>query len=169
MKPIDMRKFGGHKASGRDYSVALRDMLPQIIATEAKSRFEIAAAAQRDHESVRRVMAKLRDQVHIAGWRRGKCGPIEALWLWGPGEDAPYPGPMSSAEKSRKYRATERGSMVNRAAARNWYNSEAGKQYRMEDAIRKKARRRIMKAAVERAYLEIKSRDPLLAAIMGRK
>lgn len=166
---IDMTNFRGHRTPGRDYSRALRDLLPQIIATSAKSKLEIAAEAQRDHESVSRVIAKLRDQVRIAGWRRGRSGPIEALWLWGAGEDVPYPGPMSSAEKSKRDRSTEHGHQTNLNASRNWRKSEAGKSYEAINNERRKQRYYMRKQIAVRAYHEIKARDPLLAAIMGIK
>ena len=98
---INMTNFQGRKAPGRDYSTALRDMLPSLLSVPM-SKKEIAKATERDYETVSHLFAKIRDGVHVAGWRRGRDGPIEALWLYGPGEDAPKPAPLTSAEKSAR-------------------------------------------------------------------
>lgn len=43
-------------------------------------------------------------KLHVGGWRRGRNGPMRALYAFGPGNPAPRPQPLSSAEKSRSYR-----------------------------------------------------------------
>jgi hypothetical protein len=43
-------------------------------------------------------------KLHISGWRRARKGPMRAVYSAGPGETAPKPQPLTSAEKSRSHR-----------------------------------------------------------------
>jgi hypothetical protein len=43
-------------------------------------------------------------KLHIADWRRSRKGPMRAVYAIGPGEAAPKPQPLTSAEKSRSHR-----------------------------------------------------------------
>lgn len=157
---IDMTNFKGRKKAGRDYSTALRDKLPAIIGKTPKSKQEIAAAAERDHETVSRLFDKIRSQIHIAGWKRGENGPIEALWLLGPGEDAPKPAPFTSAEKSARWRNTPHGKAMARKAAKRWRRSEGGRDWIRSYGVAKYAQRKYETGGIAAI-------DPLLALIMG--
>lgn len=44
------------------------------------------------------------DKLHVAGWRRGRNGPMRPVYAFGPGEPAPKPAPLSAAEKARAHR-----------------------------------------------------------------
>jgi hypothetical protein len=49
-------------------------------------------------------MLAAQDKLHICEWRRGRKGPMRPVYAFGPGETAPKPQPLSSAEKSRSHR-----------------------------------------------------------------
>lgn len=157
---IDMTKFKGRQKEGRDYSSALRDLLPTLISETPMSRQEIAQAAGRDHETVSRLFTKIRSQIHIAGWRRANSGPIESLWLLGPGEDMPKPTPFTSAEKSARWRTTPHGKVMARKAAKRWRNSGSGRDWIRSYGAGKYARKKYETGGIAAI-------DPLLAAIMG--
>lgn len=43
-------------------------------------------------------------KLHIADWRRARKGPMRPVYALGPGQAAPKPQPLTSAEKSRSHR-----------------------------------------------------------------
>lgn len=43
-------------------------------------------------------------KLHVAEWRRARKGPMRPVYALGPGETAPKPPPLTSAEKSRSHR-----------------------------------------------------------------
>jgi hypothetical protein len=161
---IDMTNFCGKQTSGRDYSVALRDLLPVLIGTTPMTMFQIAEAAGRDHETVRRIIGKVRNQVHIASWSMVYQHPT-ALYKWGSEPDAPRPVPLSKAEKSRIYRATEYGRKTHIESTARWKNSPAGAEYRKRRLALIKEKRQREKKAQE----VLKQIDPLMAAFIKRR
>jgi hypothetical protein len=167
MNKINMTNFNGRRSPGVDYSVALRDLIPGLIGEgmEPKSKMEIAEATGRNFETVTRLFQKI--DVHIAGWRRGKSGEPSALWLLGKGEDAPRPGPLTCAEKNKRYRSTEHGWKKSRAATDAWKKSENGKKAVADYNAVRLARYHARKEAKKTAYAVLKQADPLMAAIMG--
>ena len=170
MKTIDMTNFKGRKKEGRDYSIALRDMLPQHIGEgmEPKTKQELAKLTGRSFETLTRLFKKIHGTgIHIAGWQRGTSGEPAAMWILGPGEDVPRPGPMSSAEKNKRYRATEHGWKTSRQASDNWKKSERGQEYLAKYNQRRLERYHARNAIKRNAYAVLKQADPLLAAIMG--
>lgn len=166
MQPVDMSNFRGRRKAGVDYSRALRDWLPELISEKPMSKREIAQATGRNFETVTRLFQKLDGQIHIAGWRSGSVGEPTALWLLGPGENAPRPAPMTTAEKSRRYRETENGRATNKAAAKAWRKSPNGLAYRRRYYHRKI---RSDSAKAKQAYKAMAEIDPLMAAIMGAR
>lgn len=168
MKPINMSNFRGRQKAGVDYSVALRDQLPLLIQDKAMSMREISNATDRNFETVRTIFAKLHGkQIYIAGWRRSAQGPIVALLRWGSQPDVPKPPPLTSAEKSSKYRASESGHATAKMSSIKWRQSERGKARQDAYNETRKARYRARIQAKKTAHAELKMRDPLLAAIMG--
>lgn len=162
---IDMTTFKGRQKPGRDYSTALRDLLPSVIGEKPKSKLEICAEVGRNHSTVTRVMEKVRGQIHIAEWRRGESGPITPLWIWGKGEDAPKPDPLTNSEKSRRYRSTEHGRKVCQIASRRWKKSANGKKRTKETRRAKYLRDRFAAGGIA-ALLK---RDRLMSAIIGAR
>jgi hypothetical protein len=156
---IDMTNFKGRKAPGRDYSTALRDMLPSLLSVPM-SKQEIAKATERDFETVSHLFVKIRSSVHIAGWKRGRSGPIEALWLYGPGKDSPKPAALTSAEKSARWRNTPHGKILARKYSKRWRKSENGRDWTKSYRSARYARKKFESGGVAAI-------DPLLAAIMG--
>lgn len=159
---IDMTKFAGRKKVGRDYSAALRDILPKIIGPRCKpkSKQEIADIAGRDHQTVATLFVKIRAELYIAGWRRSDVGPMTPLWKLGNKPDAPKPPAYTSAEKSRRYRSDPEKLARSKKAQKAWRNSEAGKDWRHYYPKRRQARKAYEAGGVAAI-------DPLLAAIMG--
>jgi len=162
---INMTNFAGHKTKGRDYSTALRDMLPEIIGTTPMTMRQIASAAGRDHETVRDIIGKIRSQVHIAAWSMEVYQHPTALYKWGSAPDAPRPVPLSKAERSKAYRATEYGRKTSVEATIRWRNSPAGAEYRKRRLALIKAKRQREK----RAQALLKQIDPLMAAFIKRR
>lgn len=161
---IDMTNFCGKQAAGRDYSVALRDLLPVLIGTTPMTLHQIADAAGRDHETVRRIIGKVRNQVHIAAWAMVYQHPT-AIYKWGSAPDAPRPVPPSTAERSKVYRGTEYGKKSSIEATIRWRNSPAGAEYRKRRLALIKAKRQREKMAQE----VLKQIDPLMAAFIKRR
>jgi hypothetical protein len=161
---IDMTNFAGKQTSGRDYSVALRDLLPVLIGTTPMTMHQIADAAGRDHETVRRIIGKVRGQVHIAAWSMVYQHPT-ALYKWGSDPDAPRPVSPSTAERSKIYRSTEYGRMSSISATIRWKQSPAGAEYRKRRLALIKAKRQREKKAQE----VLKQIDPLMAAFIKRR
>ena len=161
---INMTNFAAHKTKGRDYSTALRDMLPEIIGTTPKTMHQIAETSGRDHETVRRIIGKVRNQVHISAWSMAYQHPT-ALYKWGSAPDAPRPVPLSKAERSKAYRATEYGRKTSVEATIRWRNSPAGAEYRKRRLALIKAKRQREK----RAQALLKQLDPLMAAFIKNR
>ena len=44
-------------------------------------------------------------EIHVVRWARGRQGPAMPVYRWGAGEDAPKLPPLSSSEKSSRWRA----------------------------------------------------------------
>ena len=156
-----MTNFAAHKTKGRDYSTALRDMLPEIIGTTPMTMHQIASAAGRNHETVRSIIGKVRSQVHVAAWSMEVYQHPTALYKWGSAPDAPRPVPLSKAERSKAYRATEYGRKTSVEAT----NSPAGAEYRKRRLALIKAKRQREK----RAQALLKQIDPLMAAFIKRR
>jgi len=153
--------FHGFKKAGRDYTYTLPSILPNIIGEKAKSIAEIASEAGRSDDAAGRAITHCRQDVHIESWRRTKVGWVP-LYLWGRGEDAAKPPPLTSAEKSRIYRASEHGRIASAAACHAYQLSPAGAEYR-------KRRYQKIKQARDRkrqAHAMLKEIDPLLAAFI---
>jgi hypothetical protein len=161
---INMTNFAGHKTKGRDYSTALRDLLPEIIGTTPKTMHQIAEASGRDHETVRRIIGKVRNQVHIAAWLMVYQHPT-ALYKWGSAPDAPRPIALSSAERSKIYRETEFGKRSSIEATIRWKNSPAGAEYRKRRLVLAKAKRQREK----QAHAILQQLDPLMAAFIKNR
>lgn len=110
---IEMDGYNGHRKEGVDYSVALRDQMKVIIQRQGMTYYEIARRADRLHSTVVTVVKKLKRDglLHIDGWRKtpGRTGPMEALFIWGPGKDAAKPARDTSAEKCQRYRNKTKG------------------------------------------------------------
>ena len=157
---INMTNFKGRRKPGRDYSAALRDQLPALIGSKPMSKQEIAKATDRDFETVSHLFRKIRDSVHIAGWKRGRSGPIEALWMIGPGEDAPKPKALTSAEKSAKWRNTPHGKILARKYSKRWRKSEHGRDWTKSYRSARYARKKYEAGGVAAI-------DPLMAIILG--
>lgn len=161
---ISMTNFAGKQKNGRDYSVALRDLLPTIIGSTPMTMRQIEKVSGRDHETVRRIIGKVRHMVHIAAWTRVHHTRTP-LYLWGAGEDAPRPRPLTCAEKSRRYRATESGWKISREATMRWKKTPAAAEYqKRRDAKIKAARQR-----EKRAQALLKQLDPLMAAFIKHR
>jgi hypothetical protein len=47
-------------------------------------------------------------RIHIADWRRSAHGPLSPVYACGPGEAAPQPPALSSAQKDSRHRARQR-------------------------------------------------------------
>lgn len=74
----------------------------------ARKPGDLALAAHVCEKHARDCLSKLRDQIHIGRWERNRVGPPIPVYAWGPGTDARRPEPMPSAEKCRRYRASQR-------------------------------------------------------------
>lgn len=162
---INMTNFAGNQAAGRNYSVALRDMLPEIIGTTPKTMHQIAETSGRDHETVRSIIGKVRSQVHVAAWSMEVYQHPTALYKWGSAPDAPRPVLLSKAERSKAYRATEYGRKTSVEATIRWRNSPAGAEYRKRRLALIKAKRQREK----RAQALLKQIDPLMAAFIKNR
>jgi hypothetical protein len=125
---------------------------------------QIAEATGRDHETVRRIIGKVRNQVHIAEWSMVYQHPT-ALYKWGSAPDAPRPVPLSKAERSRIYRSTDYGRKSSIEATIRWRNSLAGAEYRERRLKLIKAKRQREK----RAQALLKQLDPLMAAFIKNR
>lgn len=171
MSHPEPKNFGGRRRAGVDYSNSLRDMLPGLIGPgqKPKSKREIAAATGRNFETVTRLFERIRSDVHVADWRRGRTGAPTALWLLGPGDDVPIPPPMTSAEKSRRYRANPIGKATARAASDKWKKSEQGRAYEKAYNKVRLAKYHAKQEAKRTAYRALRQADPLMAAIMGAR
>jgi len=141
MKPWTMSSYNGPRMRGADYSIAARDLLPELIGTKPLTVIEIADKIGRTHQGMGELMTKLHRKglVHIAGWKRSTSGPMKKRYLWGPGEDMPKPTPYTQAQRCKRYHASIKGKAV-------------------MQAIRIKQK---IKAG------GLRSVDPLMAAIMG--
>lgn len=82
----------------------------EAIRQGTRSISEVALAAHTADRHASRILRYLHDQraIHIASWRRGRCGPPTALYRWGAGQDAPRPEPMKDALKCKRYRESQR-------------------------------------------------------------
>lgn len=162
---------GGRKAPGRDYSRELSEMLPEIIGAgrHAKTIRDIAKLSQRDRGTVDRLLSRMRKatpkQAYIHAWKRGAVGPFSPMWKLGDRPDEPAPAAYSSAEKSKRYRQTERGHAISRAATDRWRASEDGKEHALLYGPTYRSSRRARIAFETGGVAAV---DPLLAAIMGK-
>jgi hypothetical protein len=161
---INMTNFAGNRKNGRDYSVALRDLLPTIIGSTPMTMRQIEKVSGRDHETVRRIIGKVRHMVHIAAWTRVHHTPTP-LYLWGAGEDAPRPRPLTYSEKSKKYRSTENGWKVSREATMRWKQTPAAVEYKE----RRNAKIKAARERKSRAQALLRQIDPLMAAFIKNR
>lgn len=110
---INMKNYKGHRTPGNDYSVALRDLLPDMITKTSMTCLDIATKTGRTHSTVITVIKKLKrdGRVFVARWqkRAGIPGPMEACYQWGNNEDAEKPEPDTDAVKCQRYRDKHRG------------------------------------------------------------
>lgn len=148
MKRADMTQFRGFKKAGRNNEKAAIDLLDGVIGANPKTIRQIAVEVDRDYESIRCAIAKLRKMtpspIRIAGWHKGEKGLCPAaMYLWQQGEDVARPKPTSSAEKCRRYRETEHGKKVGKEATKRWMQTPAADEY-------KRRRYQTVKAARER-------------------
>lgn len=74
---------------------------------------QLAAISQLNKPAVEHWVRSLRAQelAHVAGWGPDKRGRLFVpLFVWGPGRDAPRPGPLrTDAERMRDLRAARKG------------------------------------------------------------
>lgn len=130
----------------RDYSYTAAEMLPLVLLAPM-TLTQLAERIGRDRATVRRAVqkAKAAGQVHCCGWRREKraSGEPVAVFVWGPGDDAPRPKPLTSSQKTARWRRSKSG--------REW-----GERYNGARRVRR---------LFERAG--VAAIDPLLAAVMG--
>jgi len=100
---VRMDGYNGHRAPGRDYSVALRDMLKVAIMNTALTAHQISSKCQRSHSTVITVVKKLHAEglIHVEEWTRqpGRSGPMEARYRWGEGDDAEKPEPVAQPRR----------------------------------------------------------------------
>lgn len=82
----------------------------EAIRQGTRSISEVALAAHTADRHASRILRYLHDHeaVHIANWRRGRCGPPTALYRWGTGTDAVRPEPLKAALKCKRYRESQR-------------------------------------------------------------
>ena len=82
----------------------------EAIRQGTRSIREVALAAHTADRHASRILRYLRNQgvIHIASWRRGRCGPPTALYRWGAGTDAVRPEPLKAALKCKSYRESQR-------------------------------------------------------------
>ena len=101
---------GGRKKPGRRYVRHARDELLDLLATRGLTVRRAAQLIQRDRETIRRVMLKLRSErlVHIADWEINETGPHVAVWALGDEPDEPNPPRLPDSERCRRYQAKRR-------------------------------------------------------------
>ena len=101
---IDMTRFNGSKAVGRDYSSALADILPELILKQSLSIRDIAEKTGRAESTVTRYIKRHQGKgIHIARWKR-RANKIVACYRIGTEQDAPKPRPLNNKEICRRYK-----------------------------------------------------------------
>lgn len=82
----------------------------EAIRQGTRSISEVALAAHTADRHASRILRYLHNHgtIHIASWRRGRCGPPTALYRWGAGTDAVRPEPLKAALKCKRYREGQR-------------------------------------------------------------
>ena len=111
MGKIDMARFNGSKAYGRDYSRSLGDMLSTLIMKRSLSTSEIIEKAGRSETTVNRhIKKRLGKDIYIARWKR-QGNKIVACYRIGAEENAKKPKPMTNAEICRRYKANHKDTL----------------------------------------------------------
>lgn len=160
---IDMTKRPGRRVEGRDYSVALIDLLPEMLKERPMTKREIEKAAGRNHSTVTRALDLLAGSIYVAEWSRGVRGPITPRWGWGNKPNATKPAPIPQSERSRRYRETEHGRKVTKRAQRRWRKSANGKVRERASSVAAYARKKIAEGGID----AILRRDRLAFALLG--
>lgn len=80
------------------------------ITNATRSLKSIAEAACTCERNAAKIVKHLHEteQIHVARWERGHSGPFKPIYRWGKGTDAVRPAPLSSAEKCKRYRISQR-------------------------------------------------------------
>jgi len=140
----------------------LRDQIPDLIRETPMSAEDIAVATDRNRGAVRKLLTQMHDdeEIHVASWRRAIRGPFIALFLFGPGVDAPPIEKLTNAETCKRYRTSPHGRKVHLKASRRWYRQNGGAGMRNIERKRAKALKRFQTDGVAAI-------DPLLAMIIG--
>lgn len=104
---MSARFRGGATKEGRTYERTAQEMLLDLLETRNLSLMQCARLCQRDRDTVRRAMAKLKAKklVHIAEWNIPYVGPHEAVWAIGDDVDAQNPPRLTRKELTRRWRA----------------------------------------------------------------
>ena len=163
MEKTNMPHYGGKRIEGFDYSRPARELILESIAHISKTNKEVAEHIGRRQSSVIIVMNTLYKEglVYLARWKRGKSGPISPCYRIGNKTDAQRPLPLTTAEKSARYRSTEHGMQVSIAARDAYQHSEHGMEKRTAYNKAYYARNK----AKSKGLIGI---DPLMAMIYGR-
>ena len=108
---MDQVNYHTHPVAGRDYSTPLRTLLSTLIAEQAMTVAQIAIAADREMQTVRRIIRSMhnKSEVYIASWQHNVKGPHTAAYMLGPGTDAKRPPIVSHAKKSKRWRNSTDG------------------------------------------------------------
>ena len=143
-----MKSYNGKKVGNRDYSKPMKELVLEVMGDRGMMSSTIARKIGRDPSRVSCLMYKMHQKglVHISRWNKRKCGPITACYKLGAGVDAEKPAPFTNAEKSARYRATEKGKIAKQRGNR----------------VKKINRDRVVIAKKVLASI-----DPLMAAIYG--
>lgn len=157
-------KYNSKTLPGSDYTVPMRDILPEVIGEVAKTSNQIGIECGRCLQTTSRLLGRLHKagEVHIESWARGNSGPYVAHYRWGSGEDAERPAPLSNSAKHRNYRKTDKGRKTCRKCNARWRKTEKGQEYQSRYFKGLYARQKYQTGGVAAI-------DPLLAAMMGIK
>jgi len=101
---------GGRKKPGRAYVKTARDTILELLETRTLTTRQAARLCQRDYETARRALRKLRDDgmIHVADWLVHEVGQYEAVWALGGEQDEPSPAPMTASERNKRLRARKK-------------------------------------------------------------